>query len=499
MADKNDKSSGERSFPDSDAQKAKRPTATLDLEATEVKNEEDARASQNEKKKELFGKSNSKSKGGGFWGLPPISEHLISGIAGGLLVLMLFWMSNMIWGGGAGSDNSSAVAILNARLDVLDAKLKKANAVNGDTSNPSFEEKLNQLETKITAIAGSAKDKDGSHVAEAAAIANLLTEMEGSFDKKLSALKASLEGMIVEKVNKASKDIKKSIPLGTTASGKLNSEIIRELVMENSSGVTQDIATVKKQSSEVNEKIQSYDKTVQQLQKHIVELSSTISALKAQTVNRSGVSSAIDPVSQRVAALEKKLSEVVVDAEQEKLGAKNTALSLAYTGLKRAADRGESFDAEVKAFQALVPGNKELGQLSSFQSKGAPTLRSLETKLKPLIQKILKADGQPKTSSLWAKFSSNAASFVRFRRTGNIPGETTEAILARMEYNIKKGAYDKALSEGKSLKGSAEEEARKWLQGLDARLKLDDVLQKVETGLLSRLGPDGGNNGREIH
>ncbi|MGH1353439.1 MAG: hypothetical protein ACRBBN_21905 [Methyloligellaceae bacterium] len=497
MADKNDKSSGEHPFSNTDSQKAKRPTATLELEATEIKQEKD-KSSQNQSKKELPGSNGNKAGSSGVFGEEGLSGvNIASGVVGGVLVLMLFWLGSYILGGSSGGDSSSAVVVLNTRLDELDNRLKKATAGESGAGGLSIEKKLKQLETKITAIAGSTKDNDGSHVAEAAAIANLLTEMEASFEKKLEVLRGQLEGLVAEKLNKASADIKKSIPLGTTASGKLNSEIIRELVQENSSVVIQDMDAIKKRNAELAGKIQSYDKIVAQLQQHITEQNNVISALQAQTVNRSGVNSAIDPVAQRVAVLEKKVSEVVTGAEEEKKGARNTALSLAFSGLKKAADRGESFEAEVKAFKELVPQDNELAQLGAFQGTGAPTLRTLEAGLKPLIQKVLKADRQPKTSSLWEKFSVNAASLVRFRRTGNIPGNTTEAILARVEFNINKGDYKKALQEGQGLQGHAQTEAESWLKGLEHRLKLNEVLQKVEVSLLSRLGSGSGSQRRD--
>ncbi len=489
MADDKEKSPEERVFPDTDQQKSKRPTATLDLEATEVKPEEEAlKASLDEKLEEARREEDEKSEGAPFnfssIFSSAINTHIAAGFIGGVVVVALFWSMQQIGSEGRSAADAKLIKQLSARVDVMDARFKSDLKEEAANLNKDYQDKLSQLDKKIATIAASAKSKDGSHIAESAAVTNLLSEMESNFQKKLAEMRTKLEAQIAVRVSEASKEIKQSIPAGADVAG-------------GGQEISKNLAQVQKDNTDVKQKIRSYDDNVMAMNQRMHDLASEVAVLRAQAMNSSKVNSAIDPVSQKVAELEKKLEKALANNISIQQGARSTALSLAFTGLKRAADRGERFEAELEAFKELTAASQDIQALAAYQGKGVQPLRNLEKQFPDVILKALKADRQPKDKTLLGKLAANATSFVRFRRTGNVPGEDAEAVLARMEFNIKRGNYEKALEESKVLKGPARTEASVWIEQFEARLKLDDTLQKIEMSLLSQLGS--GQSGREIH
>lgn len=490
MADDKDTSSEKKAFPDEDKQKSKRPTATIDLEATEVKPEEEAlKASLDEKFEEARREEDEKAEGTPFnfssIFSSAINTHIAAGFIGGVVVVALFWSMQQIGGNGRSAADDALIKELSARVDALDAKVENDIKAEVTKTNKDYQEKLAQLYKRIATIAASAKSKDGSSFAESAAVTNLISEMEGNFQKKLAEMRAKLEAQITLRVSEASKEIKQSIPVGAVAAGEQGEDISKKL------------AQVQKDNTDVKQKIRSYDDSVMAMNQRVHDLASEVAVLRAQAMNSAKVNSAIDPVSQKVADLEKKLEKALANNISIQDGARSTALSLAFTGLKRAADRGERFESELEAFKELTAASQDIQALAAYQGQGVHPLRKLEKELPELILRALKADRQPKDKTLWGKLAANATSFVRFRRTGNVPGEDAEAVLARVEFNIKRGNYEKALEESKALKGPARTEASIWLEQLEARLKLDDTLQKIEMSLLSRLGA--GHSRREVH
>ena len=82
---------------------------------------------------------------------------------------------------------------------------------------------------------------------------------------------------------------------------------------------------------------------------------------------------------------------------------------------------------------------------------------------------------------------ANAKSMVQVRPTGLVEGETTGAILSRMEYRMDREDLSGVLKESSALKGSAKEVMQTWLDQANSRVGGDTVLRALEDKIRNSL------------
>ncbi|HEX3674564.1 MAG TPA: mitofilin family membrane protein [Rhizomicrobium sp.] len=152
---------------------------------------------------------------------------------------------------------------------------------------------------------------------------------------------------------------------------------------------------------------------------------------------------------------------------------KHAATLLALADLVRASAGGESFGTELQTMRALSPTAPELGDLSKYANRGAPTRAVLATQLSGEADAILAAErasqAQGWTGRLWA----NLANLVSIRRVGGVSGDSTESRLARAENDLRTGDLDRAAGEMNALRGAARNAASGWIGQAEARLAVD--------------------------
>ena len=181
----------------------------------------------------------------------------------------------------------------------------------------------------------------------------------------------------------------------------------------------------------------------------------------------------------RVAALEAKKDDP--DA------AARAALGLALSNLSRVASRAEPFERELDVVAQFLPSEPELAELKLVASEGVPTEASLEARFPALVTAVLDAERAASDDSAWQKFVSNARKLVTLRRTGEIAGEDTDAVLARMEERMKRGDLSAVIAEARGLKGVAAEAAAPWLKDASARVVTNDLLSALTANVTKRL------------
>ncbi|HEX7775906.1 MAG TPA: mitofilin family membrane protein [Parvibaculum sp.] len=189
----------------------------------------------------------------------------------------------------------------------------------------------------------------------------------------------------------------------------------------------------------------------------------------------------VDQMQARVAALEAKKDDP--DA------AARAALGLALANLARAAESAQPFASELDAVAAFLPKEPELAALAPAAQSGVPTEASLKERFQPMVQAALDADRRAKGDGLFARFAANLRKLVTIRRTGEISGDDTEAVLARMEERLKLDNLPAAVAEAKALKGPAAEAAAPWLKDAQARVATDEMLRDLTAHVAARLAP----------
>ena len=562
--------------------KNKRPTATLDLKATEIEKTEAATpnadkqqadkdgadtdkhapeeaAQESSQKSSKEAQKDSQSKDGGSdrahkeEGAPEpqnaknseeqdkqsgqysghytgLFTHLAAGIAGGFAVLLAaHWISD----NSLESGNSAASGPLAQKLAALEQKINASDLGNIE----QFGAQLKALEQKVTQndIAQKQTTKQLAQKVEQS------DKARGETAQKISRLEAVMKS-IETLENTENQDAASSSTSGTPQNAKqiaarmaLLSRDVERQIKDLKADMTSRIAGLAPNTTSNTEltKLQtsfaaleaqsaSFKRTLERLQNEqregqsatqsrLLKLGSgadiavqDISQLKGETSRlRSAMQSSIGeikttlstmqsrtiaPLNKKLGTIEQKLAGLVAREKRQQSDAQKTALAIALANLKRAIDRGEVYQSELGAVRALAPKGIKLDILARHQKDGVPTQAGLERSFRSNAVKALDAESASKDGSVLGQLLSNARTIVRVRRTGDVAGETSEAILARIEQRVKKGDMPGALREAKSLKGAAAKAFQTWQGQLAARLELDGAMRKMETELLAALG-----------
>ncbi|MBX3494707.1 MAG: hypothetical protein KF769_00570 [Parvibaculum sp.] len=213
---------------------------------------------------------------------------------------------------------------------------------------------------------------------------------------------------------------------------------------------------------------------------HVSGLDTLVKALDARLAT---LAPQIEAMEGRVAALEEKKDDP--DA------AARAALGLALANLARAAETAGPFKTELDTVASFLPGQAALDALSGVAADGVATRAALKARFPSVVENIFDAERRAGADGLWSRFVANAKSLVTIRRTGEISGDTTEAIVARMEERLATGDLAGAAAEGETLQGPAREAAAGWLADARARLETDMLLRDLAARVATRLAPGG--------
>lgn len=192
-----------------------------------------------------------------------------------------------------------------------------------------------------------------------------------------------------------------------------------------------------------------------------------------------------------IAALQDRMDTI----EQDKSGteAKQAAMALSLANLSRAIQSGQAFDAELETMKMLSPDISLLEGLQETATTGAPTKDQLTAQFADLAYTALQAERTQETTDWLGQLQANFDTVFSVRRTGDVEGDTTEAILARTEDRLKSGDLEAALNELSAIDGKAAEITAPWRQNAAARLKLDDFVEQLNNSVVEHLSQDGLN------
>jgi hypothetical protein len=165
------------------------------------------------------------------------------------------------------------------------------------------------------------------------------------------------------------------------------------------------------------------------------------------------------------------------------------ARAIAAAALKAAVDRGGSFGAELETFARTAPDDPALAQLQTFGAQGVPSREQLVERLPGVTDAVLSAIDQPDPDQGMAqRLMSSALSVVKVRRTGDVEGDTPEAIVARMDNALKGGDLQAAAAEWEKLPEEAKAVSRDFKQTLDARIAVDGLIGETLVRAVSETG-----------
>ncbi|MEO1711222.1 MAG: hypothetical protein AAFR70_13240, partial [Pseudomonadota bacterium] len=293
--------------------------------------------------------------------------------------------------------------------------------------------RIKKLETTIETLSQAAgKDgRGGGRVAQLAALSGKLADLESTLQTQLKEIRTTVVS-----------DIERRLTPAAEAS---------EAARSGTQRVDRELAETKTELARVGQRVEALsatadriDKAVGAVREETGRLTSEVSAVKSEltaqlagTAKPADVSAAVAPITKKVTALESGLEQVVSKEKSREQDAKRVVLALELANLKRALDRGGSFETELEAVKAAAGEGVDLSALEGFKGSGVPTTGALSAQFRTIAQDLISASDTKESASWMDQMLAGAKSVVRVRRTGDaaagLDPKSPEAIVARIE------------------------------------------------------------------
>jgi hypothetical protein len=188
---------------------------------------------------------------------------------------------------------------------------------------------------------------------------------------------------------------------------------------------------------------------------------------------------------------------VLADRHQQALRAEATILAVGQ--LRSALATSKPFAKQLAAVRAMVPGDADmiavLDQMQPFADTGVETTDDLTRdfgRLAPaLVRSAIVGDGQ----SWWRQALYHIESVISVRRVGaDVPGDSTEAVVARAEARLDEDDLQGAIGALQVLTGVAADLASPWIHDAGHRIAVDGAesdLSRLAIGRVSSGTPTG--------
>jgi hypothetical protein len=251
---------------------------------------------------------------------------------------------------------------------------------------------------------------------------------------------------------------------------KTQNERLEQRVATNAGALEQSLATALKDVGAVRASIET--------------LRADIGNQLKSVARQPEVVAAIAPVEQKIAGFESKLGAIVDRDRDRQVNAERIVLSLELANLRRAMDSGQPFAPALASVEKLAGKALDLTPLKAYQDKGIVSAATLGERFPEVARTILEAEREAGAGSTLDKLIASAKSVVQVRRTGaDVEGQSTEAVLARIEHLLKSGNLEQAAAQAGGLAPAVRKPAEGWLSLLQARVAVDKALKGIEEAL----------------
>lgn len=216
-------------------------------------------------------------------------------------------------------------------------------------------------------------------------------------------------------------------------------------------------ATVQQLQSTPPAEIEGADPEAAALGEQVASLQANSAALAEQMASLQGELEALrggDNTETQIAALTGSLEETRAElaSAQEAIAALTDAsaaaeadaalrLPLAVAGLEAAVAAGRPFGPELEAVRLLQPDLAVPEELATTQATGLTPPQALQEQFAAAIPAILAARPQSSDGSLPQAAADWFGQLLVLRPTGDVPGDTPEAVLARIEAAVERGDW----------------------------------------------------------
>jgi hypothetical protein len=246
------------------------------------------------------------------------------------------------------------------------------------------------------------------------------------------------------------------------------------VVQDRLTRVGETLAAVRDESAQLAATVDALQaKLVEDLKVALALVEDRLAGLEQTRPGESGLVGTVKSLELRTGALESAIDKSVG----------RSALVASLSTLRFSAQSGRPFNVELQTVRALSLTLQAsqlidpLDRLAVLAEAGLPTLVGLQRSFISLAGRA--ARGAPSGDETWVHQTLNrVTSLVTVRRTGEIAGQSAEAVVARTERFLEEGDLARAVVEASVLTGQSVE-IDGWLgraqRRLDAELALDDL------------------------
>ena len=283
----------------------------------------------------------------------------------------------------------------------------KIGTDSGETGSAA---RIAKLEEQLSLMSSAAEsDPQSGRLPQLAAITGKLADLESTMANQLNALRRSVAAEFDTRLASAAE-------AGQTA-------------RSGTQRMDRELSTLKAESAEMSSGLTALktdsDRAMASLkttQEEIKRLKADLDTRLATFAKPEDVSTAVGPLSGKLAALQQDVQGVIKSEGDRRTTAERIVLSLELANLKRAIDRGNAYAPELEQARKVAGTNVDLAPLERFALEGVPTPTELRAQFKPIAFKIIDAEEQPADASIMDRLLAGASSVVRVRRTVAQPG-----------------------------------------------------------------------------
>jgi hypothetical protein len=184
----------------------------------------------------------------------------------------------------------------------------------------------------------------------------------------------------------------------------------------------------------------------------------------------------VERLSEQVTGFGARLDQVdAVLADRRQQALRSEAVMLSVGQLRTALATSKPFAKEAAALRALAAGDSEmlavLDQVQPFADNGVPSADDLTADFKRLAPELVRSAVVGNGQSWWRQALYHLESVISIRRVGeNVPGDTTDAVVARAEGKLDEDDLPGAISTLQSLSGAPAVLASPWIHDAGQRV-----------------------------
>lgn len=372
---------------------------------------------------------------------------------------------------------SSSLTKLASDQAAIDKRLKEASAEGGPSA------RIAKLEDQLATLSAAAANtpQDG-RIPQLAAVTGKISDLETTIASQTDALRKT----VLEELDKRTGEIREQSEAARSATVRFDRDLAQ--VKTDAARLGQQLEIAKANSERVDNEIRAFRETAATLSATVDGLKNDVEARFRATARPADVTSAVAPLTDRVASLESDVKAVVTGEDNRKANAERIVLSLGLANLKRLLDAGHGYANELAGVKKTAGDKLDLSVLERFKDDGVPTIPDLVRDFRPMANAVIDAGTEPGSGSMIDRLLSGAKSVIRVRRVNHdASDQSIEAILGRMETALKDERLNDVLSEAGKLPPSAAQPAQDWISKVEARVSVDRAVAGIEQQLKASL------------